>query len=63
MTNSEIAGAVIFTVLMNIILLPIIFIWSINSLLGMHIEFTLMNWLASWALLSSFRGAKFEVKK
>ena len=63
MSNSEVAGAVMFALLMNVILLPLALIWSINTLLGMHIEFTLLNWFASWAFLTCFRGAKLELKK
>jgi hypothetical protein len=52
-----------FALLMNVIVLPLALIWSINTLLGMHIEFTLLNWFASWAFSTCLRGAKFELKK
>lgn len=55
--------AFISAALINIIALPLLLIWSINTLLAMHIDFTIWNWLASWVLVSCFRGVKVEMNK
>ena len=63
MDTSKIIGGLITSILLNVIVLPLLLIWSINTLLGMHIEFSAWNWLASWVLISCFRGAKIDVNK
>lgn len=63
MNYSQIVTGVTIALLLNVILFPLILIWGINILLPVHIEFTLWNWLASFAILTSLRGAKFTVSK
>lgn len=49
--------------LLNILVFPLILIWGINTLLGMHIEFSLLNWLASCLIISSISGAQISLNK
>ena len=51
----------IVVIFLNVLAFPMILIWSINTLLGMHIDFTVWNWLASWMLISAARGVGAEV--
>jgi hypothetical protein len=62
MSTNAIIQAILVSAL-NIIVFPLVLIWGINTLLGMYIEFTGWNWLASWMIISSFRGAKLKVDK
>ena len=53
----------IVVIFVNVLASPMILIWSINTLLGMHIDFTVWNWLASWMLISAARGAEVSLNK
>lgn len=47
-------------IVLLIIVVPHIFLWTLNTLFGLHIEHTLLNWFAALVLLalvgSSSRG-------
>ena len=53
----------IVVIFVNVLASPMILIWSINTLLGMHIDFTVWNWLASLMLISAARGAEVSLNK
>lgn len=37
--------------IIGMIVFPLIFLWSINTLFPLYIEYTIMNWLAAFAFL------------
>ena len=63
MKASEILSGIVSVLVFNVIVSPLLLIWSINTLLGMHIEITLLNWFASWMIIACFRGAEFRFRK
>lgn len=63
MNTNEIFGHVIVVILLNVLVFPMVLIWSINTLLGMHIDFSLLNWFAAWMIISCMRGAEFSINK
>ena len=38
-----------------VIFYPFIIIWAINTLFGLNIDFTFLNWVAGWLLIGMFK--------
>lgn len=36
---------------------PLFFVWALNTLFGLSIQYTFWNWLACWVLILTFQGA------
>lgn len=49
-------------VILAIIIAPVLFLWSVNTLFGLGIAFTLKNILASLAFLFSIGGVKTKFR-
>jgi hypothetical protein len=39
------------------IIWPLFFVWALNTLFGLSIQYTFWTWLASWILILTFQGA------
>jgi hypothetical protein len=57
-----VSGILVLTVIL-LLVLPVAFLWSVNSLFGTGIPYTFRHLLAAWVLLFVFRVAtRTEVK-
>lgn len=50
-------AVVILMALLAAALWPLIFIWSLNVIFSLNIDYTFINWVASYVLLFTLRGA------
>lgn len=63
MNNSHIALFVI-GVLIYLALMPFVFIWSVNQLFALGVEYSVINWIAAVALNMFFSPSpKFSLNK
>ena len=47
---------IIVAIIGLLILLPFVLIWSISQLWGLHLEYSFINWLAAFLLISLLNG-------
>ena len=57
------AGAVFGLILFAILIGPLLAIWSLNTLFGLSIAYSLKNMLAAFVLLALFGRSSITVKK
>jgi len=66
MTNSDVAAAAVFFIVLAILGLifgPLISIWAVNTLFGTAIAFTLKNWFAMFLLILFFGKGSTVITK
>ena len=64
MDKSNVVLAAVMYVVAHIILMPFVFIWSMNQLFALSIEYSFINWIAVVALaIFLSQTPKFSIKK
>ena len=64
MNKSNTVLAAVMFILAYIILMPFVFIWSVNQLFALSIEYSFINWIAAVALAIFFSpNPKFSFNK
>lgn len=62
MNKPEALMVAIITIALNLLILPLLLIWSINTLLETHIEYGFWTWLAAYIIITAMRGIKVDLK-